>query len=60
MIFLSGLHNKYDSTKSSSYKANNTEFATSYASKEVKGFLSSDSVSVSMTTNRRDEKSNKL
>lgn len=36
------LHNKYDSSASSTYKANGTEFAIKYGSGELSGFVSQD------------------
>ncbi|CAG9863994.1 unnamed protein product [Phyllotreta striolata] len=39
-------HNKYDSTKSSTYKANGTEFMVNYGTSSVVGIVSSDNVEI--------------
>lgn len=40
------LHSKYDSSSSSSYKANGTDFAIRYGSGSLEGFVSQDTVTI--------------
>jgi len=40
------LHSKYDSSRSSTYKANGTEFEIRYGTGSMKGFVSKDDVSI--------------
>lgn len=44
------LHNKYDSSASSSYKANGTEFEIHYGSGSLSGFVSQDTVNLAGQT----------
>ena len=44
------IHNRYNSSKSSTYKANGTNFSMPYGSGSLQGFLSGDTVTVSHMT----------
>lgn len=49
-VLLLEIHSLYDSSESSSYMENGTEFTIHYGSGKVKGFLSQDIVTVSRTS----------
>lgn len=46
IIVISVLHNKYDNTKSSTYKEDGRAFEIKYGSGSMKGFVSKDNVCV--------------
>ncbi|SPO04469.1 probable aspartic proteinase, pepstatin-sensitive [Cephalotrichum gorgonifer] len=49
------LHNKYDSKKSSSYKANGTEFEIHYGSGSLSGFVSQDTLTIGDLTVKKQD-----
>ncbi|WVQ79046.1 hypothetical protein IAT38_001139 [Cryptococcus sp. DSM 104549] len=49
------LHTKYDSSQSSTYKANGSDFAIQYGSGSLEGFISQDTVSIGDLTIKKQD-----